>query len=100
LGGESKEAILSSPLLERVVKRGYDVILMTEPVDEYVIQFFSKFDEKFKLVNLGKDGNFLSFFQSTTTVHSFVYSLICLLLTLESTQPFLKFIFSVDVFTE
>jgi heat shock protein beta len=55
LGGESKEAILSSPLLERITKRGYDVIFMTDPLDEYFTQFFNKFDEKFKLVNLGKE---------------------------------------------
>jgi heat shock protein beta len=54
LGGETKEAILNSPLLERLVKKGYDVLLMVDPIDEYLVSAYTKFD-KFKLKNLGKE---------------------------------------------
>jgi len=56
LGGESKDAILQSPLLERLTKRGYDVILMPEPVDEYTITTLGKYDGKFPFVDVSKEG--------------------------------------------
>jgi len=56
LGGVNKEAILQSPLLERLTKRGYDVLLMTEPIDEYAATVLGKYDGKFDLVDISKDG--------------------------------------------
>jgi len=56
LGGENKEVILQSPLLERLSKRGYDVLLMPDPVDEYTASTLGKYDGKFTLVDISKDG--------------------------------------------
>jgi len=56
LGGETKETILQSPLLERLTKRGYDVILMPDPVDEYCISTLGKYDGKFTFLDVSKEG--------------------------------------------
>ena len=53
--GESKQAIASSPFLEGLKKRGYEVIYMTDPIDEYVIQQLKDYDGK-KLKNCTKEG--------------------------------------------
>jgi len=56
LAGTSKDAVEKSPLLERVVKRGYEVLYMVDPIDEYALQHIQKYDNKHKLTNLGKEG--------------------------------------------
>ena len=56
LGGESKEQVLSSPLLERLLKRGYDVLLLTAPIDEYCVNMLGKFDGKYTFVDVSKEG--------------------------------------------
>ena len=53
--GEDREAIEKSPFVERALKKGYEVIFLTEPVDEYTIQNLPEFDGK-KFQNLAKDG--------------------------------------------
>eukprot|EP01121_Diplochlamys_sp_Union-15-3_P016224 TRINITY_DN5482_c0_g2_i2.p1 TRINITY_DN5482_c0_g2~~TRINITY_DN5482_c0_g2_i2.p1 ORF type:complete len:693 (+),score=171.87 TRINITY_DN5482_c0_g2_i2:350-2428(+) len=55
LGGETIESVRTSPLLEKLVKKGYDVFLMTEPIDEYCMQVLDKYDGKIKFVNVGKE---------------------------------------------
>jgi len=55
LSGENKESVLSSPLLEKLTKKGYDVVLMTEPIDEYVMQVMYQYLGKYKFQNLGKE---------------------------------------------
>jgi len=49
------EAVQASPLLEKLVKKGYDVMLMTEPIDEYAMQVLDKYDGKYKFINVGKE---------------------------------------------
>jgi len=56
LGGEAKDQMLKSPLLERLTKRGLEVLLMDDPLDEYLVQHLTKFDHKYELTNIGKDG--------------------------------------------
>ena len=56
LGGETRDAVEKSPLLERVVKRGFEVLIMTEPIDEYAVANMPKFDGKYTLTNIGKEG--------------------------------------------
>lgn len=36
--GESREAIKASPFIETLTKKGYEVLYMVDPIDEYVIQ--------------------------------------------------------------
>jgi len=56
LSGENKEAVLTSPLIEKLVRKGYDVVVMTEPIDEYVMQTMFQYQGKYKFTNLGKEG--------------------------------------------
>lgn len=53
--GESKEQVANSSFVERVKKRGFEVIYMTEPIDEYVVQQMKEYDGK-QLVSVTKEG--------------------------------------------
>merc|ERR1711885_84210 len=53
--GESREVVATSSFVERLKKRGLEVIYMTEPIDEYVVQQLKKFDGK-NLVSVTKEG--------------------------------------------
>lgn len=53
--GESKEVVSASAFVERLKKRGLEVVYMTEPIDEYVVQQMKEFDGK-NLVSVTKEG--------------------------------------------
>ncbi|KAK6108492.1 Heat shock protein HSP 90-alpha [Brugia pahangi] len=53
--GESREAVASSAFVERVKRRGFEVIYMTDPIDEYCVQQLKEYDGK-KLVSVTKEG--------------------------------------------
>merc|ERR1719296_441958 len=53
--GEAKDIVASSAFVERLKKRGPEVVYMTEPVDEYVVQQLKEFDGK-TLVSVTKEG--------------------------------------------
>merc|ERR1719492_607302 len=53
--GESKEHVMNSAFVERVTKRGFEVVYMTEPIDEYCVQQLKEVDGK-KLVSVTKEG--------------------------------------------
>ena len=53
--GESKQAVANSPFIESLKKRGYEVVYMIDPIDEYVIQQLKEYDGK-KLKNCTKEG--------------------------------------------
>merc|ERR1712001_443450 len=53
--GESKEVVAASAFVERLKKRGLEVVYMTEPIDEYVVQQLKELDGK-NLVSVTKEG--------------------------------------------
>lgn len=53
--GESREVVQSSAFVERVKKRGMEVIYMVDPIDEYAVQQLKEYDGK-PLVNVTKEG--------------------------------------------
>jgi len=53
--GESKKQLEASPFIEQAKKRGYEVLFMTDPIDEYAMQQLKDFEDK-KFVCLTKDG--------------------------------------------
>lgn len=53
--GESKDQVANSAFVERVRKRGFEVLYMTEPIDEYCVQQLKEFDGK-TLVSVTKEG--------------------------------------------
>jgi len=56
LGGESKDSIVKSPLLETIVAKGYEVLYFTDPLYEYLTQAMPEFEGK-KLINIAKEGD-------------------------------------------
>jgi molecular chaperone HtpG len=52
--GESREAVQNSPFVEKCRKRGYEVLFMVDPIDEYAVQQLKEYDGK-KLVSLTKE---------------------------------------------
>ena len=54
ISGEKREAVAASPALEYFRKMGYDVLFMTDPIDEWVMQSMYQYAQKyFKSVNKG-----------------------------------------------
>merc|ERR1712025_80786 len=53
--GESKIAVENSPFLERLKKRGLEVLFMVDLIDEYAVQQLKEYDGK-KLVSCSKEG--------------------------------------------
>ncbi|CAF2323802.1 unnamed protein product [Brassica napus] len=53
--GESKKAVENSPFLEKLKKRGYEVLYMVDAIDEYAVGQLKKCDGK-KLVSATKEG--------------------------------------------
>jgi molecular chaperone HtpG len=53
--GESKEAVANSAFVERVRARGYEVLFLVDPIDEYMVNQLKEYDGK-KLVSVTKEG--------------------------------------------
>ena len=54
ISGDKREAVAASPALEYFRKKGWDVLFMTDPIDEWVMQSMYQYAQKyFKSVNKG-----------------------------------------------
>ncbi|KAL7128199.1 hypothetical protein ABFS83_14G300000 [Erythranthe nasuta] len=53
--GTSKEQLEKSPFLERLTKKNYEVIFFTDPVDEYLMQYLTEYEDT-KFQNVSKEG--------------------------------------------
>ncbi|CAL8296177.1 unnamed protein product [Boreogadus saida] len=55
MAGTNRKESESSPFVESLLKKGYEVVYLTEPVDEYCIQALPEFDGK-RFQNVAKEG--------------------------------------------
>jgi len=55
VAGTGRAEVEKSPFVERLLKKGYEVLYLVEPVDEYCIQSLPEFDGK-KFQNVAKEG--------------------------------------------
>ena len=53
--GENKKIVENSPFLEKLKKKGYEVLYLVDAIDEYVVQQLKDFEDK-KLVCATKEG--------------------------------------------
>ncbi|KAK8395597.1 hypothetical protein O3P69_005598 [Scylla paramamosain] len=55
MAGSSKAEVENSPFVERLLKKGYEVLFLTEAIDEYAINAIPEFEGK-KFQNVAKEG--------------------------------------------
>jgi molecular chaperone HtpG len=53
--GETKESVATSAFVEQVKARGFEVLYLIDPIDEYAVQQLKEYDGK-KLVSVTKEG--------------------------------------------
>ncbi|CAG0890293.1 unnamed protein product [Darwinula stevensoni] len=55
IGGGSKEEVEASPFVELLLKKGYEVLYLLDPIDEYCIQSLPEFEGR-KFQNVAREG--------------------------------------------
>merc|ERR1719463_321604 len=55
ISGEDKESLLKSPSCEKLLAMDYEIIFMTDSVDEYTVQHLTEFEGK-RLINASREG--------------------------------------------
>jgi len=53
--GESRQAVAQSPFIETLKKKGYEVLYLVDPIDEYMVQQMKDYDDV-KLKSVTKEG--------------------------------------------
>jgi len=53
--GESRASVAQSPFIETLKKKGYEVLYLVDPIDEYMVQQMKDYDDK-KLKSVTKEG--------------------------------------------
>jgi molecular chaperone HtpG len=53
--GESKKSVENAPFLEKLKKKGIEVLYMVDPIDEYAVQQMKEYEGK-KLISATKEG--------------------------------------------
>jgi len=53
--GESRKSVETSPFVEKLRKKGYEVLFMVDPIDEYAVQQLKEYDGH-KLTSVTKEG--------------------------------------------
>jgi molecular chaperone HtpG len=53
--GESRAAVAQSPFIESLKKKGFEVLYLVDPIDEYMVQQMKDYDDK-KLKSVTKEG--------------------------------------------
>eukprot|EP00386_Alphamonas_edax_P012660 GDKI01039411.1.p1 GENE.GDKI01039411.1~~GDKI01039411.1.p1 ORF type:complete len:722 (+),score=368.45 GDKI01039411.1:44-2167(+) len=53
--GESRASVANSPFVEGLKKKGYEILYMVDPIDEYAVQQLKEYDGK-KLKSITKEG--------------------------------------------
>jgi len=53
--GESRQGVAQSPFIEALKRRGYEVLYLVDPIDEYMVQQMKDYDDK-KLKSVTKEG--------------------------------------------
>lgn len=55
IAGTSRDELERSPFVERLLKKGYEVLYLVDPIDEYVMQSLPEFEGK-RFQNVAKEG--------------------------------------------
>ena len=55
IAGTNRDDLAKSPFVERLLKKGYEVLYLTDPIDEYCMQSLPEFEGK-RFQNVAKDG--------------------------------------------